>query len=62
MVFQDPYSSLNPARTIGSTLAEAVAIREPGDRIGDAEALLALVGLPVRYARRLPSALSGGER
>jgi peptide/nickel transport system ATP-binding protein len=62
MVFQDPYSSLNPARTIGSTLSEAVAIREPGDRIGDAEALLRMVGLPVRHARRLPSALSGGER
>jgi peptide/nickel transport system ATP-binding protein len=41
---------------------EAVNIREPGDRIGNAEALLRMVGLPVRYARRLPSALSGGER
>jgi len=62
IVFQDPYSSLNPARTIGSTLEEAAAIREPGDRMGDAAELLRLVGLPIRYARRLPSALSGGER
>jgi peptide/nickel transport system ATP-binding protein len=62
IVFQDPYSSLNPARTIGSTLEEAAEIREPGDRLGDVEELLRLVGLPMRYGGRRPSALSGGER
>lgn len=62
MVFQDPYSSLNPVRSIGSTLREALrASGQPAD--GDAvEALLELVGLPTTSAPKRPASLSGGER
>jgi peptide/nickel transport system ATP-binding protein len=60
MIFQDPYSSLNPVRTVGATLREALAIGpDPGATVTD---LLALVGLPAEYAVRKPVALSGGER
>jgi oligopeptide/dipeptide ABC transporter ATP-binding protein len=74
VVFQDPYSSLNPSLTIGATLKEAVAAR--GDAAvrrargtsssrgtsGEVAELLGLVGLPESYASARPSALSGGER
>jgi peptide/nickel transport system ATP-binding protein len=63
-VFQDPYSSLNPMRTVGGTLAEAITTHDPRARnvsaqVGD---LLQSVGLPAAYAPRKPVALSGGER
>ena len=60
MVFQDPYSTLNPARTVESTLREAIAVG-PDTRLRVSE-LLARVGLPPAYAPRKPAALSGGER
>jgi len=64
MVFQDPYSTLNPVRTVGSTLGEALTaadgqIRDVRKAVGE---LLERVGLPARYAERKPVALSGGER
>jgi peptide/nickel transport system ATP-binding protein len=60
MIFQDPYSSLNPVRTVGATLREALAVGpDPGTRVSD---LLELVGLPGSYGARKPVALSGGER
>jgi peptide/nickel transport system ATP-binding protein len=64
IVFQDPYSSLNPMHTVGAALAEAVGIHDPAARnvpaqVGD---LLQSVGLPAGYAQRRPAALSGGER
>jgi peptide/nickel transport system ATP-binding protein len=64
MVFQDPYSTLNPVRTVGSTLGEALTaadsqIREVRKAVGE---LLERVGLPAAYAERKPVALSGGER
>src|SRR4029077_18280925 len=60
MVFQDPYSSLNPVRTVGAVLREALAVVErPGSSVTE---LLELVGLPEAYQRRKPAALSGGER
>lgn len=60
IVFQDPFSSLNPARTVGSTLSEACSMRgKVGPGVAD---LLGLVGLPAAYAKRKPAALSGGER
>ena len=65
IVFQDPYSSLNPVRTIGATLREVVEIgRQSGVRNGAAGVgdLLELVGLPRDYAERKPGSLSGGER
>ena len=64
IVFQDPYSSLNPLHTVGATIREALAAgRDPGRAVGDAVAdLLTQVGLPPSYAARRPSGLSGGER
>lgn len=62
MVFQDPYSTLNPSRSVGSTLRDAlrmVSSSDLGSRVGD---LLERVGLPAHYAKRMPSQLSGGER
>jgi peptide/nickel transport system ATP-binding protein len=63
-VFQDPYSSLDPRRSIGWTIAEAITTRTPGQRhvremVGE---LLAEVGLPPSYAELRPVALSGGMR
>jgi peptide/nickel transport system ATP-binding protein len=60
-VFQDPYDSLNPALTIGTSLAEALRVAPPEARVPVGE-LLELVGLPAEYAKRKPVALSGGER
>ena len=64
MVFQDPYSTLNPVRTVGATLGEAIFAAD--EHVGDVRAavaeLLERVGLPARYAERKPVALSGGER
>jgi peptide/nickel transport system ATP-binding protein len=64
MVFQDPYSTLNPVRTVGSTLGEALtaAGQQAGDVRKAVGELLERVGLPARYAERKPVALSGGER
>ena len=64
MVFQDPYSTLNPARTIGATLRECLAARgvRRADHRGRVSELLQQVGLPAEYAARKPVALSGGER
>jgi oligopeptide/dipeptide ABC transporter ATP-binding protein len=65
MVFQDPYSSLNPRLTIGQTLAEAIRFHDlrPASgttaRVGE---LLELVGLPPSAADRYPHAFSGGQR
>jgi peptide/nickel transport system ATP-binding protein len=64
IVFQDPYSTLNPMRSVGFTLAEAITVRDSAARdvarrVGE---LLESVGLPAAYAERRPAALSGGER
>lgn len=64
VIFQDPYTSLNPARTIGDTLAEPLigqgtTAREARGRVGE---LLDRVHLPVDAAERLPREFSGGQR
>jgi peptide/nickel transport system ATP-binding protein len=65
MIFQDPYSTLNPRHTVGRTLTEA--LRQAGANARQAGTvamteLLDRVGLPSSFARRKPEALSGGER
>ena len=65
IVFQDPYSSLNPRMTVGGILGEALAIhrlargRAAAERIAE---LLTLVGLAPDHARRYPHEFSGGQR
>jgi len=64
IVFQDPYSSLNPMLTVGSTLREAITTHDRGAKNVRAQVaeLLQSVRLPAHYAERKPVALSGGER
>lgn len=65
MVFQDPYSSLNPARSIGWILEEPLRIagvKDPRARREQVLAMLNKVGLPADYCDRRPRALSGGQR
>ncbi|HYM81937.1 MAG TPA: dipeptide ABC transporter ATP-binding protein [Candidatus Limnocylindria bacterium] len=65
IVFQDPYSSLNPRLTVGSMLTEALTIHRLArgqaarDRVAE---LLRLVGLAPDHARRYPHEFSGGQR
>ncbi|WP_035638193.1 oligopeptide/dipeptide ABC transporter ATP-binding protein [Bradyrhizobium sp. ORS 375] len=64
-IFQDPYSSLNPRRSIAATVAEPLEIHGIGDRserMDKAVAMLDRVGLPSRFASNVPSQLSGGQR
>jgi peptide/nickel transport system ATP-binding protein len=64
-VFQDPYSSLNPRKTIASIVALPLTVLKIGsakERRDRAIAMLARVGLPGRYADLYPSELSGGQR
>jgi peptide/nickel transport system ATP-binding protein len=60
LVFQNPYSSLNPRRTIGSQLADGMAAR--GGRASRVRELLELVGLPANAVGRYPHEFSGGQR
>jgi oligopeptide/dipeptide ABC transporter ATP-binding protein len=65
MIFQDPYSSLDPRMTAGSIIAEPLDIHQIGtkkerqDRIRE---LLPLVGLDAAYGVRYPHEFSGGQR
>lgn len=63
-IFQDPYSSLNPLRTIGQTLAEPLRIqRIPAARHAELiEGLLKRVSLPADSVDRYPHEFSGGQR
>ncbi|MEM6849480.1 MAG: ABC transporter ATP-binding protein [Pseudomonadota bacterium] len=64
MVFQDPYASLNPRRTVGHILTEGPMARgKPGkDAHARARELLALVGLDPKVEERYPHEFSGGQR
>jgi oligopeptide/dipeptide ABC transporter ATP-binding protein len=66
MVFQDPYSALNPRLTAGRTLDEVLTVhRLAGDRQGRSRRvseLLDMVGLPPQFADRYPHEMSGGQR
>jgi oligopeptide/dipeptide ABC transporter ATP-binding protein len=65
MVFQDPYSSLNPRMTVRQTLAELLRVHKMVPRSGiDARCreLLNLVGLPARALDSHPRNFSGGQR
>ena len=64
-VFQDPYSSLNPRRSIASIVAFPLVVHgigNPQDRRNKAIEMLERVGLPARYADNTPGQLSGGQR
>ncbi|MBU2027611.1 MAG: ATP-binding cassette domain-containing protein [Proteobacteria bacterium] len=65
IIFQDPYSSLNPRMTAGEIIGEALQIhgvargKEKKDRVN---ALLETVGMDPRYAQKYPHEFSGGQR
>jgi peptide/nickel transport system ATP-binding protein len=64
-IFQNPYGSLNPRKTIGETVGQPLAVfriakgREADKMVGE---MLEQVSLSASYARRYPDQLSGGER
>ncbi|MFH8251424.1 ATP-binding cassette domain-containing protein [Microbacterium sp. B2969] len=64
VVFQDPYSSLNPSLTIEQTLAEPLRVKKmsSADASRRIRTLLDQVGLPANSATRLPREFSGGQR
>jgi len=65
IVFQDPYSSLNPRMTVGRTLREPLEIHHlaaPAQMEARVAALLDEVGLDAAFAARYPHELSGGQR
>lgn len=65
MVFQDPYGSLNPAKTVGWILEEplrAAGVKDKGERRRRVRDFLPLVGLEEAHLARRPAQLSGGQR
>jgi peptide/nickel transport system ATP-binding protein/oligopeptide transport system ATP-binding protein len=66
LVFQDPYSSLNPRLRVGETVGEPLEVHRPElsaeERRLRVRAMLARVGLRPEHAARLPAEFSGGQR
>ncbi|UBV44298.1 ATP-binding cassette domain-containing protein (plasmid) [Deinococcus taeanensis] len=65
MIFQDPYSSLNPRMTVGQMLREVLSVhrmRPAAEQPARIQELLTLVGLPAHAAGRYPHEFSGGQR
>jgi len=63
-VFQNPYGSLNPRRTVRDSIARPLQIAGASEDEADASVLdvLSKVALPASYANKFPDQLSGGER
>ena len=66
VIFQDPYSSLNPRMTVGQMIAEPIEvhgiIKEAAARADRVSELLSQVGLLPQHGKRFPHQLSGGQR
>jgi ABC-type oligopeptide transport system ATPase subunit len=65
MIFQDPFSSLNPRMTVGDIVAEPLLIHNigtRGERKRKVAEMLEKVGMPSIYMQRYPHAFSGGQR
>ncbi len=65
MIFQDPYASLNPRKSVGSIIAEPMAIHQtvPRDKMrGEVQDLMKRVGLNPEHYNRYPHEFSGGQR
>jgi oligopeptide/dipeptide ABC transporter ATP-binding protein len=65
MVFQDPYSSLNPRMTVGSIVIEPLNVHKigaPAERRDRAQELMRIVGLNPSFINRYPHEFSGGQR
>jgi peptide/nickel transport system ATP-binding protein len=65
LVFQDPFSALNPRMTVFDIVAEPLVIHGIGteaERTEMVKELMRLVGLDVRYLKRYPHSFSGGQR
>ena len=63
IVFQDPYASLDPRLTVGTSIAEPLVVHKvPGDHVEKVASLLELVGLSPGHSRRFPHEFSGGQR
>lgn len=65
MIFQDPYASLNPRKTVGGAIAEPIIVHGLAGRVEAAERVAALmkrVGLSPDMAGRFPHEFSGGQR
>ena len=65
IIFQDPFSALDPRMPIGESIAEGLVIHEIGDKVSrrrDVGEMLELVGLPPNAMDRFPHEFSGGQR
>ena len=65
IIFQDPYSSLNPRMTVGDIISEPMVFQKmytPKERIERVKDLMAMCGLDPIYIRRYPHEFSGGQR
>ena len=65
IIFQDPYSSLNPRMTVASIVGEPLAVHRMArsqDRVNRVREVLAAVGLKPEHMRRYPHEFSGGQR
>src|SRR5499427_6585167 len=66
VIFQDPYSSLNPRMKVGEIIAEPIMVhgleRNPARRAARVRELLSVCGLDPKFADRYPHEMSGGQR